>query len=158
MRARTLLAACAVVFYSAAGAPAEAQCGGGLLGLGYFLADPGKTALFSGTVTDVQGIDTFLVVTFDVERVWKGDLPKRLVIYRPAPRSGPELGGSSVTMYFEMGKRYVVVARHLNATERTQVGAERNPDALATEMCGGGSRPFELASGLGDLGAGWAPR
>lgn len=57
-------------------------------------------------------------------------------------------------------ERYVVVAHHLTAVERAQVGAEQNPDALITEMCGGGSRPFELAAPelFDDLGAGWAPR
>ena len=158
-----------VVLYSMAGNPAAAQCGGGLLSLEYFIPDSSVTALFSGTVTDLRqsrfsgnvsdfGSDSFLVVTFEADRVWKGDLPKHLVVYRPAPRSIPGFG-SSVTMHFEMRKRYVVVAHHLTATERAQVGAD-SPDALMVEMCGGGSRPFELAAPTlsDDLGTGWTPR
>jgi len=171
MRARTLTAF-GLVLYLMAGTPAAAQCGGGLLSLEYFVPDSSVTALFSGTVTDVRQStfmgnvidparpDSFVVVTFAVDRVWKGDLPKHVVVYRPAPVVRRELGGSPVYMHFEMGKPYVVVGHHLPAIERAQVGAEPSPDAVMTEMCGGGSRPFELAAPTlsDDLGPGWAPR
>jgi hypothetical protein len=170
MRARTLIAY-GVVLYSMAGTPAAAQCGGGFLGLQYFVTRSSVSALFSGTVTGVKQSafkgtvtdfgrsDRFLVVTFEVARVWKGNLPNRLIAYRPAPveMSGQ---GTAVNMHFKVGKRYVVVAHHLTAIERAEVGAEQNPDALMVEMCGGGSRPFELAAPMlsDELGTGRAPR
>src|SRR5687767_1299165 len=173
MHARTLIAF-GVMLYSMAGTPAAAQCGCGLLGLEYFVPDAGVTALFSGTVTDLRQSqfngtvtdfgrsDSFLVVTFEVDRVWKGNLPKHLVVYRPAPEvpQGSGRSGSPVSMHFETGKRYVVVAHHLTAIERAELGREASPDALMVEMCGGGSRPFELAAPrLSDnLGTGWAHR
>jgi len=173
MRARTLIAS-GVVLYSMAGTPAAAQCGCGLLSLEYIVPDSSVTALFSGTVTDLTQSrftgtvtdfgqsDSFLVVTFEVSRVWKGDLPKRLAVYRPAPEvpQGSGRSGSPVSMHFEIGKRYVVVAHHLTAIERARAGAEQNPDALMVDMCGGGSRAFELAAPTlsDDVGTGWAPR
>src|SRR5688572_28948419 len=181
MCARTLIV-CAVVLCSMAGTPAAAQCGGGFLGLQYLVTRSSVSALFSGTVIDVKQSafkgtvtdfghsDSFLVVTFEVARLWKGNLPKRLVAYRPVPEvprpdsALPEgvfrSSGSPVSMHCEMGKRYVVVAHHLTAIERAEVGAEASPDALMVEMCGGGSRPFELAAPrLSDnLGTGWAHR
>ena len=181
MRARTVIAY-GVVLYSMAGTPAAAQCGSGLLGLRYFVTDSRVSALFDGTVTDVTQSaftgtvtdfgrsDKFLVVTFEVTRVWKGNLPKRLVAYRPVPevpRPASDLpegllrsSGSPVSMHFRMGQRYVVVAHHLTDIERAELGPEASPDALMVEMCGGGSRPFELAAPtLSDaLGTGWAPR
>jgi|SRR5688572_761178 hypothetical protein len=173
MHARTLIV-CGVVLYSMAGTPAAAQCGCGLPWLGYFVGDSSVTALFSGTVADVRQSrfngtvldlgrsDDFLAVTFEVERVWKGDLAKRTLVYRPVPAipEGSGRSGSPVSLHFETGKRYVVVAHHLTAVERAQVGAFQNPHALMVEMCGGGSRSFEMAAPkvFDDLGTGWAPR
>lgn len=147
---------------------AAAQCGGGYLQIKEFLAAPNVSAVFSGTVVNVQANQTVLVVTFEVDRVWKGRVTKRAVVYRPAPVSTwmeePDnrvRGGSPVRMHFELRKRYVVVAHNLSPEERVQFNAQNAAtDALATELCGGGSRPFdifaeELERGL--VGAGREP-
>jgi hypothetical protein len=148
---------------------AVAQCGGGFLGIEDSLAAPNVSAVFSGTVINVQTSGTVLIVTFDVDRIWKGRLSKRVVLYRPAPVSiwlqdgEPDnrvRRGSPVRMHFELRKRYVVVAHDLSPEERIQFKAERAaPDALATELCGGGSRPFDVAAeDLERVGPGRAPQ
>jgi hypothetical protein len=46
------------------------------------MADPINSVVFNGTAREVLEEDTAQVVTFDVERVWKGDPPKRTVLYQ----------------------------------------------------------------------------
>ena len=72
---------------SAQGVVAFPQCGGGFLGLTYLMPRAETIAVFSGTVVDVRHLDTAMMVTFDVDRVWKGAISKRTALYRPDPAS-----------------------------------------------------------------------
>ena len=119
------------------------------------------TALFTGTARETKYSDTFLAVTFEVDRVWKGDIPKQIVVYRPAPLPGVRYGGQPVQMHFEFSTRYAVLAHHLSAAERLQFGvANGDTTALAVQMCGGGSRPVEIvdAEDWKGLGPGREPQ
>ena len=129
---------------------------------------PDVSAVFSGTVAEVQALDAVLLVTFDVDGIWKGDVGKRAFIYRPVfrppvpqPGTGGTVGGSAPWSSFEIGKRYVVLAHILSDQERAEFGVESaKPGSLAVNTCGSGSRPFEVFanSELKEMGPGRKPR
>jgi hypothetical protein len=107
----------------------------------------------------VQELDAVLVVTFDVDGIWKGDVAKRALFYRPIYRP-PRIGGRSGGLKpFEMGKRYLVGAHVLGDQERDQFGVNPKPGILAVDTCGSGSRPFDAFAnaGLKEMGTGRKP-
>jgi hypothetical protein len=62
---------------------------------------------------------------------------------------------------FEIGKRYVVLADTLSDQERAEFGVESSkPGSLAVDVCGGGSRPYEVfaRSDLKEMGPGRKPK
>jgi hypothetical protein len=104
------------------------------------------------TVVGVQQRDGFLVMTFDVDRVWKGSASKRVVLYRPIPRPGDRFPGQAVWNPFVMGGCFIVLAHLLNAEERAEFGVDAgNTRSLATSMCGDGSRPYSIAEEHGEV-------
>ena len=147
--------------HGASPAPVSAQCGGGLLWLGYFLDQPEVAAIFDGTILDIQRRELALVVTFEVNRVWKGDVTRRQVVYRASRLPFGQRRGSSTRLiqFEEVGKRYIVVAHQLTGIERVDLGLTSTDTAnLATGFCGDGSRPVEVEGSIDDLGPGRAPR
>jgi hypothetical protein len=78
--------------------------------------------IFHGTVRDVQQTASGEIITFDVLRVWKGKIPRRITIYNP--RSGP--GELDESMSFVRGTGYVVSAYRLSREDRA---AFRLPDS-----------------------------
>ena len=147
---------------------AWAQCGSGYVGVKLEMNRPDISAVFSGTVAEVQALDAVLLVRFDVDRIWKGDVGKRTLVYRPiykapAPKPGTRgtvAGGGSPTP-FEIGKRFVVMAHLLSVQERAELGVESaKPGSLAVSVCADGSRPFEIFAqyDLKELGPGREPQ
>ena len=130
------------------------QCGSGFLGLTYLMSRSETTAVFSGTVVEARHPDAAVIVTFEVDRVWKGAISKRTALYRPNPAS------TDSRQVFDLGERYVVLAHSLTAAERAQFHIETAPpDALAVGLCGDGSRPFKFAEPeLTELGPGRPPQ
>ena len=125
------------------------------------------TAVFSGTVVDRQIGSVVQVVTFDVDRVWKGDVTKRTIIYRPAEPEPEIVGGSGGSEGFDLGQRYLVVAHLLTEAERRKFALKSiGTKSLAVRYCGDGGVPFhiyemsERGSSLGptSLGPGTEPR
>jgi hypothetical protein len=95
---------------------------------------------------DEQRRDGFLVPTFGVDRVWRGSVSKRVVLYQPVPRpGGPHLASGGLRP-FEMGQPFIVLAHLLTAQERVEFGVNpADSQSLATSMCGDGSRAFATA-------------
>jgi hypothetical protein len=116
-------------------------------------APPRGIGGLSAPVLKVQQLDAVVALTFDVDRTWKGRASKQMLLYRPAP-------DRRVWQVFEMGRRYMVLAHRLTAAERAQFHIDTAPsDALATGLCGDGSRPFAAAEfELRELGPGRPPR
>ncbi len=90
----------------------------------WWLRSPGVEAVFSGTVVEIDRIPPFVYrYVLDVDRVWKGDVTKRFVLYVS------EVIGEQSRL--ELRERYVVGARRLQSTsERAGVGLT-DTDALA---------------------------
>jgi hypothetical protein len=116
---------------------------------------PEVAAVFSGTVLGLKRLDAVLLVTFDVNRGWKGEVGKRVVVYR-AVRPPERPGVSTSLRPFEIGERYLVVA---HAAEQEEFGVGPSATArLATDFCGDGSTPFYVAvDQLDALGPGRPP-
>jgi hypothetical protein len=106
------------------------------------MAMPATVAVFSGTVIDIEesaGAATHLV-TFDVQRVWKGILTKRISLSQ---------SNTSEAIPFAAGARYLIVAYRLNPEERDLSGTIRRAAALGIMTCA--SMILEQAERRGDL-------
>jgi hypothetical protein len=128
---------------------------------------PEVSAMFSGTVAEVQALGAVLLITFDVDGIWKGDVGRRAFIYRPIQRPVIEPGngivrdtGSGGSRPFEIRKRYLVTAHTLSEQEQAEFRVDAKPGSLAVETCGGYSRPFEVFANydLKEMGPGRKPR
>ena len=107
----------------------------------YWMASPDSAAIFSGIARQVQDGGTAVqVVTFDVERVWKGALPKRVTLYQL---------NTSEAIAFSAGARYVIVAVRETDSERERFRISQPANMLSITPCG--SRLFEEAERLGEL-------
>ena len=149
--------------------PALAQCGSGWLSLKDQMNRPPVTVVFRGSVLEWQRRESFLVLTFEVDRVWKGAVSRHVVLYQPIPKPGgrpltsedlkPFKGGLRP---FDMRQPFIVLAHLLNAQERREFGVDAaDTRSLATSMCGDGSRPYAVAREFGDvklMGPGRAPQ
>ncbi len=100
------------------------------------LADTRNELVFSGRVVSraTVGEPTYRA-TFEVDRVWKGAVPKRIDIY--VWELKPEMPR------YEQGKEYVVLASRLaDARERQAVGLnESDRTAFAALSCAGELQP-----------------
>jgi hypothetical protein len=109
---------------------------------------------FSGTATNIVTNAASewpgTIVTFDVDRVWKGSVTRRFVVY--SFTRTPE--GTS----FTAGKKYMVFA-HSPTTQENDDLRLNTTQAFVVGQCGDGTREFMLvrAADLAELGAGNAP-
>jgi TonB family protein len=120
---------------------ALAQCGSGYVGLNGLVAHPYSALVFVGSVVSVTdvGAAPAQAVTFDVNRVWKGGVRERMVIYQMLP-----VGRGGERRLFQPGKYFLVVAHRLNAGERNALGITDNEDAFGTDACADGSYPVSI--------------
>jgi hypothetical protein len=94
--------------------------------------------IFSGRILDIQSTDYVKVVTFDVDRAWKGVTKERLIVSTPANSAGCGIE------FFEVGKEFLVYssadenALHVILCSRTQPIETASEDLLAL---GEGYRP-----------------
>ncbi len=92
------------------------------------------------------------VVTFEVERVWKGAVKERSVVYQPASLQSNAKASSLLQT------RYLVVAHRLDEAARRRLGVGDREDAFAAETCGEGKRPLAATEPeLASLGPGRGP-
>lgn len=106
------------------------------------MALPTTVAVFSGIVSDIEESAGARghVVTFDVQRVWKGTPTKRVSAYQL---------NTSEAIPFSAGVPYLIVAFRLPPEERELSGTIQRPTALGVATCI--SRTLEQAERLGDL-------
>ena len=116
----------------------------------------GSAMVFSGTVTKIEpragsewGSE---VVTFDVDRAWKGSPRKEFVIYNFMNPAEPFI--------FSVGTKYLVFAHRQTPEERAEFGFPRSGRAtFGVRTCGDGTRIYaNTISEIGALGAGRAVR
>ena len=92
------------------------------------------------------------IVTFDVDRVWKGQVQQRFVLYNSRAIEG---------ITFQQGQRYVVFAHWLKPRERERLGLPATaPMTLGVAQCGDGTLLFDTADRTGmvrELGVGRPP-
>jgi hypothetical protein len=111
--------------------------------------------MFSGTVVKIAANAASdwggQVITFDVDRVWKGPLTKQFVIYSFTRTPEP--------FQFTVGTKYVVAAHIQTTEERTQFGlAASESPTFGVGQCGDGTRAYEYAQAeIPDLGPGRSP-
>ena len=103
---------------------------------------PTTVAVFSGTVSDIEESAGAVahVVTFDVQRVWKGTLTRQVSLYQL---------NTVDAIPFSAGVPYVIVAYRLRPEERELSGTIQRAPALGVASCV--SRTLEQAERLGDL-------
>jgi len=120
---------------------ALAQCGSGYVGLNQLVAHPDLAVVFVGSVVSVEdfGAAPAQTVTFVVNRVWKGAVRERMVMYQMLP-----VGRRGERRLFQPGKYFLVVAHRLNAGERNALGITDNEDAFGTDACADGSYPVSI--------------
>ena len=117
-----------------------------------------SSVVFSGTVMRADPVDASArtngraqFVTFDVDRVWKGEVPRQFNLY-------------SFTRSFERyplqaGTRYLVFAHTPTEEERTDLNLGQR-QTVVIGQCGDGTKQFTEISlqELAELGPGAAPR
>ena len=111
--------------------------------------------VFSGTVIKAAANTASewggQIITFDVDRVWKGSATKHFVIYSFTRTPEP--------FQFTVGTKYVVLAHTQTTEERAQFGlAASEPATFGVGQCGEGTRTYENAKAeIAELGPGRAP-
>lgn len=123
-------------------AAASAECP--LVTVPQAMASPTTVAIFSGTVVELEESAGAVahVVTFDVQRVWKGTVTKRMSLQQ---------SNTSEAIEFSAGVPYLIVAYRLRPEEREASGTIRRATMLGIATCA--SRTLEHAGRLGDLRA-----
>jgi hypothetical protein len=115
------------------------------------LENPDYELVFAGTVVNVtRTAELGYRATFDVDRVWRGSVTRRFDLY--VWELAPEIPR------FEVGKRYLALAKHLTDPRARQgVGlGNTDRDVFTPAQCGD---PLSLAPNiLGELGVGQPPR
>jgi len=131
------IAACAMVFWFGFPVAARSECP--LISVSEGMAYATTVAAFSGTVNKVEEVNgRGHMVTFDVQRVWKGTVTKRVSLYQ---------SNSSESIQFLQGVQYVILAFRPTEAGREQIGTP--PNVLAIMTCA--SRLLEEAEGRGYL-------
>jgi hypothetical protein len=106
------------------------------------MASPRTVAVFSGTVSEIEESAGAIahVVTFDVQRVWKGTVTQRASLYQL---------NTTEAIQFSAGVPYLMVAYRLPPEAQEVSGAIRRATTLAVDTCA--SRTLEHAERRGDL-------
>jgi hypothetical protein len=121
-------------------AAASAECP--LMTVSQGMAMPTTVAVFTGTVSDIEesaGAAAH-VVAFDVQRVWKGTVTKRVSLQQ---------SNTSEAIAFSTGAPYLIVAYRLHPEERDLSGTIRRATTLGIVTCA--SMTLEHAERRGDL-------
>lgn len=93
------------------------------------IKEPSIELVFRGSVVGLNTVgDLGVRVTFIVDRVWKGSVPKRFDLY---------VGGrNSETARFEFARPYVVFAHRMTKETRQDIGlGEQEPIAFSATSC-----------------------
>ena len=109
--------------------------------------------VFSGAIQGLQQLDSRrTVVTFAVDRVWKGNVSQHVVLHQLESIDSFRFTGAAI------GAKYLVFATRLDAQQRTVFELAERPDAWGIPLCGGGSGKLEANDTmLRQLGPGRKP-
>lgn len=127
---RRKLVLCAILLVAAA-SPAGAEC------VGFSLKHYKRHAdlVFSGTIREIQQLDSIrTVVTFDVDRVWKGDVGRQIRLHQVV-----ESIDSFRFVGATVGSKYLVFATRLDSRQRQAFKLSENQDTFGVPICGGGT-------------------
>ena len=129
------VAGCGILLLIAPAAGVDAEC------VGFPLTHYVKYAdlVFSGTIDELEQLDsTRTIVTFEVDRVWKGNVGRQIVLHQALEGIDSfRLIGAST------GSKYLVFANRLNAQQRQQFELSERQDAFGIPICGGGTQPLD---------------
>jgi len=109
--------------------------------------------VFSGAIQGLQQLDwRRTVVTFAVDRVWKGKVSQHVVLHQLESIDSFRFVGAAI------GAKYLVFATRLDAQQRNVFELAERPDAWGIPTCGGGSHKLEANDTmLRQLGPGRKP-
>ena len=114
-----------------------------------------KDVVFSGSVASAVSTGNpdagWQSVTFVVDRVWKGNASRRVVLYNRLVNPVPSTAHG---VAFDTGQRYLVFAHRLQAWEKQELGLSPASEGFATGVCADGSRPIDLVSEMDFKGIG----
>ena len=131
---------------------AFAQCREGSVRLPDLIS--GADVAFSGVVDRIDRTDVAETATFDVERVWKGDVVRRMTISRPIGR----VDAGNAAPITQTTFRYFVVAHRLSRAERQQMALDERQERFGSDQCGTGIQLlWRVESELATIGPGHAP-
>lgn len=95
--------------------------------------------VFSGTIQGLERRDsTRTSVTCDVDRVWKGEVGRRLVLHQAVDNID-----SFRFVQGAIGAKYLVFATRLDARQRQDFERPARADAFGIPTCGGGTRKID---------------
>jgi len=95
--------------------------------------------VFSGRIQGLEQRDSIrTIVTFDVDRVWKGEVGRRLVLHQAV-----ENIDSFRFVQGAIGAKYLVFATRLDARQRQEFELPERADAFGIPTCGGGTRKID---------------
>ena len=145
------VAGCGLLLLIAPASRVDAEC------VGFPLKHYVKYAdlVFSGTIDELEPLDsTRTIVTFEVDRVWKGNVRRQTVLHHALEGIDSfRLIGAST------GSKYLVFATRLNARQRQQFELSERQDAFGIPTCGGGTHKLDADDTmLRRLGRGRKPR
>ena len=151
MERRLKVAGCGILLLIASASRVGAEC------VGFPLKHYVKYAdvVFSGTIEELEQPDaTRTIVTFEVDRVWKGHVGRQIVLHHALEQIDSfRLIGAST------GSMYLVFATRLNARQRQQFELSERQDAFGIPICGGGTHKLDADDEmLRQLGRGRKPR
>ena len=113
-------------------APAYAQCP--LIDLPDFVRNTRIAVVFRGRVRTVEPAPVGQIVTFAVERVWKGEVPEVVTIYNQQGESAVTRSSEAVT--FERERVYLVAAHRHTVEDRGRFDiTSADPETLGTSAC-----------------------
>jgi hypothetical protein len=91
--------------------------------------------IFSGAIRELRDLDwRRTLVTFEVDRVWKGNVGKRVVLHQVLSIDSFRFVGTPP------GKEYLVFASRLEPAQRALFELTARTDAFSVPICGGGTR------------------
>jgi hypothetical protein len=109
-------------------APTAAHAVCVIMPLDYWQSEDGAAAIFRGTVRGLRAVPAGQIVTFEVDRVWKGRVSKTTVIHNL-------IVGADHETKFVHGERYLVTPHRQNAETRARFGVIED-GTLGTSLCG----------------------
>src|SRR5688572_11405818 len=122
-----------------------------IMPLNFYLTENDFAVVFRGTVRDVTAKPDVQIVTFDVERVWKGRVSRTLMIMNHYTASE-----NSESVAFVRGQHYLVFLSRLSPEQRVRFGVDASI-LFGTDACDAWPADGNYAKSILGTAAGSAP-